>query len=211
MSQLQATGLWWQKADFSEEVAEMGGIASAIRDAPLPDQIPLKDAEELFSRALKASGRFVSQGMKAQADMGNLIASNAYYNSVRVVQRDQEKMISRLLYGIIQPARGSGVKTVASAPFKKETSTLLMSVVYGFEALEEIDAAKTWWLRGSELSFILSLFVSAGVYTNKLTTYLYEPLAKLNSSMDKIVTLLKWGSIAGGMYYLSKALKPKAK
>lgn len=211
--QQHSLGGLFSSADYGTEIKKMRAIAVGIRNTPMPAEIPLSKAEDMYLQTLKASGRFVDEGIKMHSDIGNLLAAESIFSTVRIVQHDQKKMNDRLFYSIIRPARAAGQTMVPSAPFKRETSALLMSVVFGFEALEDIDAAKAWWMRGADFGIILSFMVLAGRAANAVSSVVYEPLRDAlkaaTSATEMLITAMKWGSIAGGLYLLYGALKPE--
>lgn len=213
------SGFWWQSADFSEEVRKIKDIAQAIRNAPMPAEIPVADALRIYDRTLEAASRFTDKGMEMQRDFSNLIASGPITLAVSSVLTDIGKYNQRVLFNTIKAAQSAGRKTVPSQIVKVETSKLLMNVAFGFEALEEIDESKNIVVRAIMndpfMPFIVSKIVSVGRAAHAVVDGVFEPLKAAINAADKtmqvLITGFKWATLAGGLYLVYKLVTPDGK
>lgn len=197
--------------DFSEDVKKIRAIAEAIRAAPMPERIPVAKAELLLDRVFQISRNFSDQTERMVKDITNIFVSPRITFTQSSVHNDFLKKINPLVFDVIRPAKARGEATVPSNQLQRNVSSFLMSVVFGFEALQQIDEAKPFLIRN--MPGTLSLFVSLGRAAELVSEFVFEPLKQaLNAagdSMKMLIEIIKWGSVAGGLYMLYKALEPK--
>lgn len=210
----QAVGIWPFKSavDFSESNAKMTDIAWAINRSNMPAQISIKDARKLIAGVTKAISQFASDAKPVIASSPGV--RDSLRAAVKAVQWDFDTKIGRLK-SIIRTAEAQGKNTVPSFQFNhRDIHLTLLSIVGGYEAVQFIDEAKPFLVRS--VPFMIGIFVGiANVVQNiigiakSIASGLNQGIKAAGSGMDKLITMLKWGSVAGGLYLLYGALKPK--
>ncbi len=210
----QAVGIWPFKSavDFSESNAKMTDIAWAINRSSMPPQISISSAKKLIAEVAEATSRFA-------ADAKPVIASSpgvrdSLRAAVKAVQRDFNTKIGRLK-NIIGAAEAQGRNTVPSFRFNhRDIHLMMLSIVGGYEAVQFIDEAKPFLVRS--IPFTIGIFVAIGNLVQiiigvhqSIVSGLKQGIEAAGSGMDKFIAMVKWGSIAGGLYLLYGVLKPK--
>ena len=181
----------------------------------MPENIPLSKAKDLVDRTVRAVSGFTDDGIRMSKDPTNFAVSSQILSATNAVQRDLEsKVIVRLVIGVIRPAQQAGRKTVPSRLFGPNIASMLMSVVFGYEALGQIDSAKPFLIRNmpGTLNLIAKIglvAISIGNMVGAVTDGLKAAVDAASSITEMMIAALKWGSVAGGLYLLYGALKPQ--
>jgi hypothetical protein len=203
------------KEDFSTQIEKIRRIAEGIRATKMPEQISVTRAKELITRTLDATGNLVDKAIAMTKDITNVFVSDDIAASARAVQRAvTKKIIKELLVEVIQPAVAAGRTTVPSSRFGPNISSVLLNVVFSYEALQQIDAAKPFIIRNmpatlSLIAKIGSVVIILGNIAGSVASGLKEAVEAAASGTRLMIEILKWGSIAGGLYLLYGALKPE--
>jgi hypothetical protein len=212
----QAVGIWpfSSAVNFDKSNKEMTDIANAINRSKMPAQIPITQAQQLVDKTNKTVNRFVSDAQPVIENSPGV--RDSLRAAVRVVVRDQEQKMGRL-QGIINTARAQGQTTVASFQFNhRDIPLMLHSVVGGYEAVQFIDEAKPFLVRS--MPFTVGLFVTVGRVVEAIVGAAQATYSGLKAGVDAaasgtqmMIDILKWGSVAGGLYLLYKTLEPGSK
>lgn len=181
----------------------------------MPAEIPLPKAKELVTATLNAVSSFTNKAIEMSRGATSVFVSGRIAAASSAVTRDlQTKINQRLLHGLILPAQRAGRTTVPSRLFPSNISLMIDSVADGYESLEHIDEIKPFLIRN--MPFTLSLIAKIGsvaVAIGKIIGAAVEGLQAavdaVSSGTEMLITALKWGSIAGGLYLLYGALKPE--
>lgn len=213
-TQQSVGGLFFhEEANFGKSIKEMRDIADGIRASRLPVQISLYDAKKLIALTTKAVNAFQSGASKVINDGGSAFVRPAMRAVAKEVQNDYNSKIVQRLGGIVNAAAGQGKNTVSSYEFNYRALPLMLgNIANAYETLAEIDDMKPWFLKMVP-SYTIGVFVSIGNKVINIATFTASALKNAISAASKtaeiVITVLKWGSIAGGLYLLYGVLKPK--
>ena len=182
--------------DRRADVNKMIAVAEAINKSQMPDQISIASAEELVSKVTKAYNEFQNRALIVINDSASAGVRPAMRSAALAVQREYEQRILGGLLVTINQAKAQGKSTVPSFRFNhRDIHLTMLMIAHGYEALAEIESFKPWFIK------MLPSFMTA--------EGLKSTLNAVGSGLDVLITMLKWGSVAGGLYLLYGALKPK--
>jgi hypothetical protein len=193
------------KQDFSGDIQKIRSVAEAIRATPMPERISVAKARLMVDRAGQVFAGFDAQVRRMLGDSSNQFVAPQIESTRTHLASEMRKKITNSLVPLL---RGP---TVPSRDFQRSISSFLMSVVFAFESLQFIDDAKPFLIR--TMPFTVSLFVAIGRAVELASGTVFGPLKAAVDAADKsfgmMIEALKWGSIAGGLYLLYKAIEPK--
>ena len=202
--------------DRRADVNKMIAVANAIDKSQMPDQISITSAEELVSKVTKAYNEFQNRALIVINDSASAGVRPAMRSAALAVQREYEQRILGGLLVTINQAKAQGKSTVPSFRFNhRDIHLMMLMIAHGYEALAEIESFKPWFIKMLP-SFMIGMFVSIGRVVQRIIEIagmtaegLKSTLNAVGSGLDVLITILKWGSVAGGLYLLYGALKPE--
>lgn len=211
----QAMGIWPFKdaVDYSEDTKKMEAIAWAINSSQMPSEISISQAEKLMADVKRAVDRFVSDAQPVIENSPGV--RDSLRAAVKVVTNDYRDNIEGRLRSIINQSKAQGIATVPSFRFNhRDIHLTLLSVVHGYEAVQFIDEAKPFLVRS--MPFTMGIFVVIGRAVEAIVGVTQAVISGLGvavkaaaSGTEMLISILKWGSVAGGLYLLYGALKPE--
>lgn len=206
-------GLFFHEtADFAGEIRKMRNIGNGILKSVLPPEITLTQADRMISTITRAEREFQKNAANIINDPGSAFVRDQLKFSARVVTHDYDAKIGKLKE-LVGSARSQGKSTVPSNLFKPNLALMLFSIAGAYEALEEIDSYKPWWLR-MQPSYIVGLMATVGNSVANAATFVGSTLSSAidaaSTGTQMMISILKWGSVAGGLYLLFKTLEPSA-
>jgi len=208
----QDLGWWWESEDYGDEIKKIRAISEGFRAVQLPEQIPLSTAKRIFTDVLQAAGEFTHEVEVETGKTGNIFVHEQIAARGFSVMHDVQKMNSKLI-PIIHKAMDEGASMVPSGQFKYQAILITSSIAASYEALAEIHDAKPWFLRGAGVDAVIKSLVSAGRAVQFVAAYTVDPLKNAldaaDDTMAKMITVLKWSSVAGGLFLLYRAIEPK--
>lgn len=204
-------GLFAESEDFSKQISLMKQIAEGISQARFSAEIPLSKAEEMTQLAIKAAQEFSDEAFRMMDDVTNFAVREQIAFIGGDVMKDLTKFIFlRLDREVLNPAKAAGAKTVPSDPFRRNIPAMLRRIIGGYEAFEELDEMKPFFVRNMPAT--LRFFAKMGQVASTVgvvTQSLKNAVDAAFSMTSMLVDMLKWGTIAGGLYLLYTALKPE--
>jgi hypothetical protein len=204
-----------ETADFPGEIKKMRDIANGILKTGLPAEIPIAQADRMISTTTRAAQEFQKKANVIINDPGSAFVRSQLKSSAASVQWDWERKIRDRLMPRVAQAKSQGKATVTNGSYQNSftfnIATMLFNIVGGYEALEEVDSYKPVWLRMAP-SYMVGLMATVGFAVANAAQYVAD---LLNNALDAagkgsqmLIDILKWGSIAGGLYLLYKTLDP---
>lgn len=216
-TQQSVGGFFFQEtADFAGEIRKMNNVAEGIRKTRLPSEITIAQANRMISTVTRAAQEFQKKAAVIINDRGSAFVRDDLKASARAVQRSWEGKIRDRLMPRVAAAVSQGKATVTSGAYSDgftfNIATMLFDIAGGYEALERIDSYKPWWLKMAP-SYMVGLMAAVGNAVANAAAWVSDLLGKTLDEIGKgtqmLIAVLKWGSIAGGLYLLYGALKPK--
>jgi hypothetical protein len=207
-----------ETADFPFEIKKMRDIADAISKTPLPAEITIAKANRMISTATRAAQEYRKKAYVIINDSGSAFVRSDMKRLADSVQYDWERKIRDRLMKRVAAAVSAGKKTVAvgryQESFQNNIATMLFNIVGGYEMLEEMESYKPWWLK-MQPSYMVGLMATVGNAVANAATVVSEVLESAidaaASGTKMMISILKWGSVAGGLYLLYKTLDPGKK
>lgn len=193
----------WGSEDYGSEIAKLRRIAEGVRSSQLPANISVTEAEKMLLQANKAAQVLTDNARELLADLSNLFVAESISSLAMAVQRDSGNMVGALL-NKIRYAKSSGQKTFPSREIKRLSTKVMMSVVYAYEGLADINESKPWFLRGAGVGLAVSLFISWAQAVQTVADYM--PKMPDMPDFGPMLEILKWGSIATMLYIGFKVL-----
>jgi hypothetical protein len=194
---------------LQQKIQSIGGIAEGIRTMKLDIGMPIPEALKLVDLATKATKDYVATANKVAARMPEI--SDRVIASRRVVEEDFRRIINnRLLPGI----RGvpPGQTNVNGPVITANISLMLFSIMHGYEALlffEEIRPGALDLIPASAMQVMVTIAETVASLSSTLTAAFKNSLDLAKKASSGLLSLLKWGTVAGGLYLLYEVLKPK--
>jgi hypothetical protein len=216
-TQLQPIGgiFLHENADFGASIKEMTDLADGIRKSKMPPQIPIAKAQQMIRLIDKAVAKFQENGNRIINDGASYFVRDPLRAAVRQVGHEYTSKVTNKLTASVNAAAARGETTVASHEFNYRSMPLMLyAIANGYDTLSLIDSFKPWFLKMVPsytigiFGAIAKLVVSVAVFVARTLTAAIEAASK---TTETIIALLKWGSVAGGLYLLYGALKPEKK
>jgi len=220
MSNYQPTGgiIFHEAAlnDRKEDIEKMRRVAWAIHESEMPSRISVQNAQELIDKVTRAANEFQKRASVIINDSASAGVRPAMKAAALAVKRAYDADVAGTLQNLVNQARAQGIGTVPSFRFNhRDVHLTLLAISNGYESLALIESYKPWFIKMMP-SFMIGMFVSVGRVVEKIIAIAggaYEGLKKVlddtSTGIEMLISVLKWGSVAGGLYLLYRALEPK--
>jgi hypothetical protein len=212
-------GIFFQEtSDFKGEILKMTNVANGIAKTGLPAQITIAQANKMISTTTRAVDEFRQKAYVVINDWGSAFVRDDMKRLVDHVQWNWGRSIRDRLGGRVAAAVAAGKKTVASGRYQEgftnNIANMLHGIAGGYEMLEEMEDAKPWFIKMLP-SYMVGLMAAVGNAVASAAIFVSEVLRTTLDEIGKgtrlLINVLKWGSVAGGLYLLYGALKPEGK
>jgi hypothetical protein len=197
-----------------QNVKQMERLAFEVERAPMPQQIRLYNAELLVSRARAAYEQFVKRANAVINESSSYGVRSLMRKHLNAVTDSYQRKIGRVQTAINQ-AKAQGLKEISGKYVAANTGLLLHDITGGYAAFAEIESYKPWFIKMMP-ELMLKLFVKLAEAVEVIIKYAGIIWDALTNTIDNIgrgtsilIDILKWGTLAGGLYLLYRTLEPK--
>jgi hypothetical protein len=197
-------------AELKSKIDAIEKVSEGIRASEIPNQIAASDAKKLADLATKALLNYVQVAAKAAQAMPEI--RDRIMSSRESVQRDYLRMIKGR---ILDPALKVGPEGAVDGSMVKANIALFLNhVAGGYGALLFFEEIRPGFLDMIPSS-VMRVIIDIGELIVKIAKFVAKTLKDgLDDAKKFVLTLvdvLKWGTIAGGLYLLYGVLKEKDK
>jgi hypothetical protein len=181
-------------------------MASAIEKADLPQGIPVADTKRLIDLSTKAVVDFAQ--VSAQAASAAPEIEDRILSSRSIVQQDYQQKITNRLVPAIKGK--SDRETIRGSLVTSNVGLLLRSIAGGYETLGFFVSIRPGFLSilpSSAMKVIVDIAELVAKVAKVITEAFKEALNNVKKFTIGFMEILKWGTIAGGLYLLYEVLK----
>lgn len=203
-------GLWEDDDEILEKakskVGELRNLALKIEKAPMPDQIPITQAQDLINKTNAAFNKFVSDAQPA-IESNVREAREVLQSAVREVRRSHASKVGQVQKAIIS-AQYEGKNTISSWRVPQNIANTLLNIVYGYESILIVTDAKPWFLK---MPYMIDAFEAVAQSVDVIAAGVKGAAMIVSGTADFTISLLKWGSLAGIVYLLYRTSEESKK